>query len=181
MDTESRVDPQLAEAISRLRDTQPGADLWPAIAGKLTPRHPRGVLLIRWPVAIAAGLVIAAATAAGTALVLRQDAESRAPTNTADVSAPASIVTASFAPDDAALARAIGDLERAVRSSIGRLNPDARRSVNESLTALDAAIAQAAARESAAPSDPTAARYLTSTLRKKLQLLRTVSQLAQQS
>jgi hypothetical protein len=180
MDTESDFDPQLAAAISRLRDTQPGADLWPAIAGQLAPRRPHGVLLIRWPVAIAAGLVIVAATAAGTALVLRHGAE--APTaTTADASPPVSGVSASFAPGDAALARAIDDLERAVRSTIGHLDPDARRSVNEGLSALDAAIAQAAARESAAPTDPTAARYLTSTLRKKLQLLRTVSQLAQQS
>ena len=61
------------------------------------------------------------------------------------------------------------------------LDTDARTSVNQGLNALDAAIAQAAARQTAAPGDAGAARYLTSTLRKKLQLLRTVSQLTEQS
>ena len=91
------------------------------------------------------------------------------------------MITASFAPGDAALARAVDDLETAVRGSLDHLEPAARASVRRSLATLDSAIAQAAARQNASPGDPGAARYLTSTLRKKLQLLRTVSQLAQQS
>ena len=140
------------------------------------------MLLIRWPTALAAGLVIAMATAASTAIVLHHASAADSTVAAAPSAGPISaIVTASFAPGDAALARAIDDLEQAVRASLSHLDPDARRSVHQSLGALDAAIAQAAARQSAAPGDPGAARYLTSTLRKKLQLLRTVSQLMQQS
>jgi hypothetical protein len=68
-----------------------------------------------------------------------------------------------------------------VRGSLSRLDPEARSSVVKSLTALDDAIAQAATRQIAAPDDPGVARYLSSTLRKKLDLLRTVNQLTQQS
>jgi hypothetical protein len=182
MDTEPQLDPRLAEAVARLRDTQPVDDLWPGISRKLTPRHPRGMLLIRWPTALAAGLVIAAATAASTAILLHRPAGTDS-TTVATVSAAqtSAMVTASFAPGDAALAHAIDDLERAVRASMSHLDADARSSVDQGLNALDAAIAQAAARQTAAPGDPGAARYLTSTLRKKLQLLRTVSQLTQES
>jgi hypothetical protein len=182
MDTEPQPDARLAEAVARLRDTQPPDDLWPGISRKLTPRHPRGILLIRWPVALAAGLVIAAATATSTAILLHRTPAVDSTTVAAAPGAQTSaIVTASFAPGDAALAHAINDLELAVRASMGHLDADARNSVNQGLNALDAAIAQAAARQSAAPGDPGAARYLTSTLRKKLQLLRTVSQLTEQS
>jgi hypothetical protein len=182
MDIESRVDPELAEAIARLRDTQPAEDLWPTISRKLAPRHPRGMLLIRWPTALAASVAIVAATAASTAILLhRATGEDSTAMVAASAAASSAIVTASFAPGDAALAHAINDLEVAVRASMSHLDPDARSSVDQGLDALDAAIAQAAARQTAAPGDPGAARYLTSTLRKKLQLLRTVSQLTQQS
>ena len=182
MDADLPPDPLLTDAIGRLRDTGPAADLWPGIASQLAPRRPRGTLLLRWPVALAAGLVLVVATSAGTALVLRHSRNEPATADAAQAGvATAAMVTASFAPGDAALARAIDDLERVVRSSVDRLDPAARLSVHQSLVALDAAIAQAAARQTAAPGDPAAGRYLTSTLRKKLQLLRTVSELAQQS
>lgn len=182
MDTDSTLEPGLADAVGRLRDQPPAEDLWPGIARQLKPRHPRGTLLIRWPTALAAGLLIALATSASTAVLLHRGAV----TDTASVSTAQGpsdnvTITASFAPGDAALARAIDDLELAVRASMDRLDPVARSTVHQSLLALDAAIAQAAARQSAAPGDPGAARYLTSTLRKKLQLLRTVSQIAQPS
>lgn len=177
-------DPSLADEIGSLRDTPPANDLWPAIARQLEPRQPRGTLLIRWPVAIAAGLVLAVATSAGTLIALRVTRGPVAPATTTTVAttpvAPAgsgTAVAASFAPADSALASAIDDLERAVRSNLVHVDPEARNSINQSLTLLDHAIAQAAARQSAAPDDPRVASYLTSTLRKKLQLLRTVSEL----
>ncbi|HEY4100722.1 MAG TPA: hypothetical protein VGM20_07575 [Gemmatimonadales bacterium] len=177
-------DPGLADEIASLRNAPPSTDLWPGIARQLEPRQPRGTLLIRWPVAIAAGLVLAVATSAGTLIALRLTRSPAAPAATTTVAAaptaPAGTspaVAASFAPADSALAGAINDLERAVRSNLSHVDPEARNSINQSLTLLDQAIAQAAARQSAAPNDPRVASYLTSTLRKKLQLLRTVSEL----
>ncbi|MGH7593014.1 MAG: hypothetical protein ACRELE_04075, partial [Gemmatimonadales bacterium] len=130
MDTEPPMDPSLAEAIARLRDTQPAGDLWPGIAWELAPRRPRGSLLIRWPTALAAGVAIVVATSAGTAIVLHRV---RDPSSTAtaipSTGSNAVTIAATFGPGDAALAHAIDDLEQAVRASISHLDPDARASV----------------------------------------------------
>lgn len=179
-------DPHLSDAIAGLRDAPPDRDLWPQIARQLEPHHPRGTLLIRWPTALAAGLAIALATAAGTAVVLRHGA-ARADSAAAPLAAAATpatrpaagTVAATFAPGDAALASAVDQLEQAVRASLGQLDPEARAAVTKTLGMLDEAIAQATERQLAAPNDPHAAKFLTSTLRKKLQLLRTVSELTQ--
>ncbi|HEY3935358.1 MAG TPA: hypothetical protein VGL65_12160 [Gemmatimonadales bacterium] len=177
-------DPHLADAIASLKDTPPSTDLWPGIARQLEPRPSRGMIQLRWPVAIAAGLVIAIATSAGTAIALHlirgaptSPAGTTVAANPASGKVPSATIAASFAPADSALASAIDDLERAVRANLDHLDPEARTSVNQSLSLLDQAIAQAAARQNAAPDDPRVANYLTSTLRKKLQLLRTVSEL----
>lgn len=177
MATDDPLDPALGEAISRLRDTQPGHDLWPNIARQLEPRVPRGTVMMRWPTALAAGLAIVLATSAVTTVLLRRG-HATDPVALA-TSAPLSTIAASYAPGDAALARAVGDLEKAVRATLPQLDAEARAAVDKSLTMLDAAIAQAAERQMAAPNDPHAAKYLTTTLRKKLQLLRTVTELTQ--
>lgn len=180
MAIDDSLDPMLTEAISCLRDTHPGQDLWPHIARQLEPRRPRGTLMIRWPTALAAGLTIAIATSASTALLLRHTSAADSAAATTAVARPdRATLAASFAPGDAALVRAVADLERAVRGALGQLDPEARNAVKQTLAMLDQAIAQAAERQTAAPDDPRAARYLTSTLRKKLQLLRTVSELTQ--
>jgi hypothetical protein len=180
MDADDPLDNVLGEAIGRLRDAHPDRDLWPGIARQLEPRRLRGTLMMRWPAALAAGLAIAVATSAGTAVLIRRHAPADSGATTA-AAAPAALpsISASFAPGDAALAHAVNDLEKAVRGSLDQLDPEARSHVDRTLTMLDAAIAQAAERQIAAPDDPRAAKYLTSTLRKKLQLLRTVSELTQ--
>jgi hypothetical protein len=180
MATEQDRDPALAEAIAQLRDTQPEVDLWPGIARQL-PRHPRGTVILHWPMALAAGLAIVIVSAAGTAVVLHRTTVA-APA-VAAIANPdhAAVVPASYSPDDAALARAVNDVEQLVRASYPEMNPSARNSVQQSLAALDQAIAQASQRERAAPDDPRAAKYLTGALRKKLQVLRTVHTLTQRS
>ncbi len=173
-------DPVLTDAIARLRDVHPDRDLWPHIARQLEPRRVRGALLVRWPTALAAGLVLVAATSAGTlALVRRQAAPDSAIAAVSAATPKPSTLATSMAPGDAALLKAVDDMERAVKGSLDQLDPEARTTVTKTLAMLDQAIAQATARQSAAPDDPRAAKFLTSTLRKKLQLLRTVSELTQ--
>lgn len=184
MDTDPQLDPRLAEAVSRLRDSEPLVDLWPGIARQIEPRSKRETPTIRWPTALAAGVVLAIATSGATAFLLRRTGYQPAPVPSVargpSADSNAAAIPASYASGDAALAKAVDDLERAVKTSMIHLDPEAQASVNKSLAALDQAIAQAAARQSAAPDDPRAAKYLTTTLRKKLQLLRTVSELTQQ-
>ena len=173
---DNELDPKLGDAIKRLRDTHPDRDLWPQIARQLEPRHPRGTVLMRWPTALAAGLALIAVSAAGTSVLLHRQTRGEK----AISGIMASTLPATMNPNDAALARAVSDLEKAVKGSLDQLDPEARATVTKTLTMLDDAIAQAAARQTAAPDDPRAARFLTNTLKKKLQLLRTVSGLTQQ-
>jgi hypothetical protein len=183
MATEPDRDPLIDAAIERLRDSAPQHDLWPAISSQLAPRQGYGTFVVRWPIALAAGLAIVAMSSAATMAFLRYrtvPAPAAAQIATVARSTDAAI-PASYSPDDAALARAVADVERLVRSSLDRLDPAARLSVQQSLDALDRAIAQAAQREQAAPDDPRAAHYLTSALRKKLQVLRTVHDLTPRS
>ncbi|MDX2262114.1 MAG: hypothetical protein SFU84_10510 [Gemmatimonadales bacterium] len=170
------IDPRLAEAIATLRDTPPSDDLWPEIAPRLAPRHPAGTLLLRWPTAIAAGLVIATASIGGTLLLLRGDAVTPAPSATqASLATPANAVAAAHTPADQALQRAIGELEGRLALAEGSFDATTRDGIRASLDALDRAIADAAARQRATPDDARSAHYLTSALQKKLEVLRTLT------
>lgn len=166
------LDPILAEAVDSLRDRQPARDLWPEIAPRLSPRRPKGSVLLRWPTALAAGIAIAVLSAGGTTMLLRRHA-----TVPAGAAAATSVVPVAWSSADSTLERAITDLERSLRATMGQLDEPARAGINRSLAVLDQAIADAAARRAATPDDPRAGRYLTSTLRKKLDVLRTVSTL----
>lgn len=171
------LDPRLMEAIATLRDTPPVEDLWPEIAPQLTPRHPAGMLLLRWPTAIAAGLVIASASIGGTMLLLR--ARAVVPTATTTVQQalvlPASDVAAAHTPADQALQQAIGQLEARLAGTEQGLDAKTREGIRASLAALDQVIADAATLQRATPDDPRRAQYLTSALQKKLDVLRTVT------
>ncbi len=174
------LDPALAQAVAALRNAPPPADLWPGIAQRLRPRRPRGTVVMAWPVALAAGLVLAA-LGAGGALLWRRAAVPAPIASTQRLAAtqprgPRSM-DAAYSAADTTLLAAIGDLEQAVRAAMAQLSPQAQAGVARSLTAVDGAIAQARAERRAAPADPEAARYLTAMLRKKLDVLQTISRL----
>ncbi len=164
------LDPQLAAAIAQLRDRAPEHDLWPAIAPRLVTRRPKGTLLLRWPTALAAGIAIALLSAAGTMLMIRREGAIRP-------SEPATITSVAFTAADSSLEQAILGLERSVRASMTQLDAPARVGIARGLAALDNAIATAAAQCLATPGDPQAEHDLTSSLRKKLSVLRSVSAL----
>ncbi|MES2306685.1 MAG: hypothetical protein V4558_14335 [Gemmatimonadota bacterium] len=176
MATESdELDPRLADAVRGLRDTPPAADLWPEIAPRLQPRVP-GTVRLRWPTALAAGLAIAVASVGGTVAVLRR-AEPPAPLVTLPKNTGLPVISIA-SPADTTLESAIKQLEVTLLSLQDKLDPASRASLDRSLSVLDKAIGDAAAQRQAEPNDPRAARYLTATLRKKLDVLRTVTVLA---
>lgn len=176
-DMDDPIDPRLADALGRLRDTPPAADLWPEIAPRLVRRLPRGSVLLRWPTAIAAGLLIAVASGAGTALLLDRGNVTPPAADVASGTLPAtSVVTVAETSADAALQRAIQDLEGVFDHAAASLAPETRAGIRESLTALDRAINDAAAQQRAIPTDPRLARYLTSVLQRKLEVLQQVTQ-----
>ena len=171
------TDARLAEAIGQLRDSAPEHDLWPDIAPRLRPRAVPGTLRLRWPTALAAGLAIAVASVGGTMAVLHRGAPPvTSVTLPRDTGLP--VIAASASPADTTLLSAIVQVEGTLRSLQEKLDPAARASLARSLEALDQAITEAAARQRSQPGDPRAARYLTATLRKKLDVLRNVAVLA---
>jgi hypothetical protein len=171
------LDPKLAEAIKGLHDTPPATDLWPAIAPKLQPRRVAGTVRLRWPTALAAGLAIAVASVGGTVAVLKRSTGPDPVIVVPPTGVPV-VPIAMASPADTTLESAIVQLEATLQSLQDKLDPASRESLNRSLRVLDKAIADASAQRSAEPDDPRAARYLTATLRKKLDVLRTVTVLA---
>lgn len=172
------LDPRLAAAIRDLRDAPPDHDLWPDIAPRLRPRAVPGTVRLRWPTALAAGLAIAVASVGGTMALLRRSAPPvtsvELPRDTGLPVIPASVAS----PADTSLLSAIVQVEGTLRGLQGKLDPASQASLARSLEVLDQAIADAAAQRRAEPADPRAARYLTGTLRKKLEVLRNVAVLA---
>ena len=173
------LDPRLREAIASLTDREPEVDLWPGIARQITPRRP-GTLQLRWPVAAAAALALVA----GSAVVTRQLTEAPAPTAPVAsrvVGDGGTVLPAGFDRATTTLDAAISQLEDAFAGVAPTLDQETRSAILASITALDAAIADARARAGAAPDDIDAARYLTRAMQRKLRVLQTVATLTRAS
>ncbi len=169
-----------------LPDSPPSADLWPGIATRLTPA--RGItpwwrrisearLSFTVPQAAAAGLVLVLVSAALSWLA-------RTPARPIQTSAgPASTVTgpiprpASFA--DQSYDRAIADLRKALDDRRNSLDPRTYAAIERSLANVDRAIAEARQALDADPGNVYLNSHLAATRRRKLELLRTASALAQ--
>jgi hypothetical protein len=175
-DRDDPMDPQLANAIRGLRDTPPSEDLWPEIVPRLVQRVPRGSVLLRWPTAIAAGLLIALTSVSGTALLLNRRAVVVRGDDPVTTAIPSPVIAAANTPADAALQRAIQDLEGVFDRTAPGLPETAQAEIRASLSALDQAIEDAATQQRARPSDPRLARYLTSVLQRKYEVLQLVTQ-----
>jgi hypothetical protein len=170
-------DPRLADALRGLRDREPANDLWPGIASHIS-RRPTRVLEIRWPVAIAAALVLFTGGAAVSRLTAPT---STVPTMTAAGQGdeePSMMLPAGFDRAEATLAEAIDQLEAAYHAAAPTLEADVRDAIGRSLATLDTAIVDARSRAGSAPSDVDAARYLTRTMQRKLSVLRTATTMA---
>lgn len=174
-------DPVLQAAITELRDRGPDRDLWPEIAGRLKPHTRPGVLQLRWPTAIAASLAMMTAAGALTFWAVRADRPAAEPVLAAETglvmppTGPMPVLPVGVGGEaETALVTAIDDLSTALEAAAPQLDAETRAAVTTSLVALDRAIAEAVRRAEAAPDDPRAAQYLTSTLSRKHEVLRTV-------
>jgi hypothetical protein len=172
-------DPFLGELIDRLEDRPPAGDLWPGISRRITAPT-RGVLQIRWPMAAASALVLLAGGAVLHSVMTPPPSIEMAPSGdsaTPIASPEVLILPAGFDRAELTLAEAIDELERVYRAEAGQLDPDLRKVLGDALTSLDAAIADARARAGHHPDDVDAARYLTRTMQRKLDVLRTATSL----
>lgn len=183
MDTEQdRPDPKLASLIGGLVDRGPERDLWPGVSARLRPRH-RGTLVMRWPTALAAGLALVAGS---TALTLLVQGRSTPPMVGVAVTPPgsapmAAILPAGFAEATGTLQQAIDELEQTLAATTESLDPTTRSRIRDAIVSLDDAIDDARQRAIGAPTDLGAARYLTRTMQRKLDVLQSVATLTQRS
>lgn len=180
-DRNAELDPRLQSAITALEDREPETDLWPGIARRIAPRRPR-MLELRWPVAAAAALALVAGSAAVTTLLVRDGAPA-APLVASGTSSPDGtlpVLPAGYDEAAQSIGVAIERLEQAYAAAAPSLPADVREEIAASLAALDQAIAEARTRAGAAPEDLGAARYLTRTMQRKLDMLETAATMASQ-
>lgn len=173
-------DPRLAEAIRGLRDREPERDLWPNIASQIGRNGPR-VLQIRWPIAAAAALTLLAGGAALSRLTLPGSAPETTSLAATPDPEPTLVLPVGFDRAEASLTDAIDQLEAAYQAAAPTLDPEVRTAIAQSLASLDTAIVDARSRAGSAPTDVDAARYLTRTMQRKLNVLRTAATMATRS
>jgi hypothetical protein len=186
----SAADPALASEVAAHRRTieslrelpreiEPGRDLYPGIAARLTPARRRA----GWTVALAAALMLAA----GLALLVRLQ---RSPTSGAGQTVPAIQTQAPRLPGDTAIARsayrdtdrALADIRRELRRTIDarqdELPPETRQLVFENLRVIDQAIADIEEALAAQPGDDQLARTYIAYREREIDLLRQVNRMA---
>lgn len=175
-----RPDPRLAGLIDGLVDRAPASDLWPGISARLTP-HRRGIVVMRWPTALAAGLALVTGSVGLTLLMQARPVASRPLPDHPAPTGPEAVLPAGFVQATGTLQRAIDDLEQTLATTTQALDPTTRDRVREAIATLDAAIDDARQRAMGAPTDLGAARYLTRAMQRKLDVLQSVATLTHRS
>jgi hypothetical protein len=173
-------DPRLAEAIGELQDREPVRDLWPGISRRIE-RRPPGTLELRWTVAAAAALTLLIGGAALSRLIVPVSEPAATPVATAPPQEASMVLPAGFSSAEASLTAAIDQLEQAYLAAAPTLDPEVRLAISNSLASLDTAIVDARSRAGSAPTDVDAARYLTRTMQRKLNVLRTATNMVSRS
>ena len=142
-------DPILAKAAELPKEIAPANDLWPGIAARLG-ESPRSVRSFGWPMALAAGLLVAAVSALLTWGIVRQPEAPAQVANTGVVDS--AIVPVNYGTNSALSAAEIAARDALLvqfRQRLGELSPQTRAAVVSNLaiiqkaaTEIDAALAQ---------------------------------------
>ena len=160
----------------------PEADLWPGVAWRMKSR--RGVSL-SWMQALAAGLALVALSSGAVWMAMRGGRTDAPPVAAADpvdrgpaAGTPTGPVTvADFG--EAAYESAVNDLRKALEAGRNRLDPQTIQVLERNLASIDQAIEQARQALAADPANVSLNSYLAGVRRRKLDLLRTASDLTQ--
>jgi hypothetical protein len=180
------ADDILAQAIGQSRDELPSRDLWPGISARIDaqPATPARRIAFTLPqLAMAATLLLAVGSGL-TWMVTRPPA---VPAGSAEPVIQAygvpedetdgKIVQANFA--DAQFNAAVDDLEKILREERDRLDPRTVLIIERNLKAIDAAINEARMALNQDPANPYLNSHLADARRRKLDLLRQATTLAQ--
>ena len=174
----------------------PERDLWVGITANQTNQpnianienhRPRRTLSLSWPQAIAASIALVAVSSGAVWMAMRDRPTTETPVVASDtpdrgpepgaVAAPVSLPN--FA--DEAYDGAVRDLRAALDAGRNRLDAQTIQVLEKNLAAIDQAIEQARRALEADPANVPLSSYLASVRRRKLDLLRTASDLAQPS
>ncbi|MEO7456893.1 MAG: hypothetical protein ABIY52_11575 [Gemmatimonadaceae bacterium] len=164
------------------RDIAPPADLWADIRAGLEPRDavalPRTGMAFRTRQLIAAGLVVAVASSAITALALRnrgatQQAAEAAPSRPAAPELPVVLANAEHG-----YTRSVDALQRTLDERRDSLAPSTVATVERSLRVADSAIAEARAALTQDPANRALAALFASNYERKIDLMRRATELA---
>jgi hypothetical protein len=157
---EDELLPEELVAAYRSDPRQDAMDLaagWASLNKRLPSRRSPGLVL---------GVAGAFAIAAMALLIVRLTPSASGPKPTTSAQAPA------VAGPPAGYLDAVSDLETIVREGRGRLRPASAAAIEQSLAAIDRAIADAAAAVSADPGNEYAAEWLATVRHRKLRALR---------
>ena len=181
-----KQDDILKQAIGEWRDELPSRDLWAGISKRIDAQPATTVRRVAFTLpqlAMAASLLIAVASGL-TWMVARPQTESTASNGPViqaygvpEEETSGQIVQANFA--DAQFNAAVSDLEQILRDERGRLDPRTVLIIERNLKAIDAAINEARMALNDDPANPYLNSHLADARRRKLDLLRTATTLAQ--
>jgi hypothetical protein len=165
-------------------EAMPERDLWPQVAWRMQAR--RASISLSWPQALAAGVALMAVSSGAVWMAMRTAPEPRPPAAAAggprdtgpDPSAGAVPVSLpNFA--DEAYDNAVRDLRNTLEEGRNRLDPQTIQVLEKNLAAIDQAIDQARKALEADPANVSLSSYLASVRKRKLDMLRTASELMQ--
>lgn len=189
----SRALDELRAVVERARTlapTEPSADLWKAVADRIASQDasPAGTFGTRrrfsftWPELIAASLLLVLVSGWAALRMNRPapgsaDLQVRQTVSNPDVQVSPEIVPASF--DDTEYDAAVADLQRALQSGRGQLDPATVKIVEQNLAIIDQAVDDARRALAQDPANADLSGYLQETKRRKLDLLRHAAALAE--
>jgi hypothetical protein len=169
-------DPLLAKAAGLPKDVAPARDLWPGIAARLgEPEAASRRPAVRWPLALAAGFLVASVSALLTWTLLREPAPTT-PTIAGPV-APAEIVPVNYGPNSglsAAELRARDLLVADFRTKFATLKPETREAILKNLAIMQTAADEIDAALAKDPASGMLKGLLVGTYKRELQLYSTV-------
>ena len=168
-------DPLLAKAAELPKDIAPARDLWPGIAARLGEAEKPAVRPFRWPLALAAGVLVAAVSALFTWTVTRAP-EAVAPTPVV-ATAPTEVVPVKYGPNSGLSAKDFGARDELLRQFRGRfadLRPETRAAIVKNLEIMQKAANDIDAALAKDPASGMLKGMLVGTYKQELQLYSTV-------
>jgi hypothetical protein len=172
----------IVERARTLAPAEPSADLWEAVADRIVTESERPVgtpgtrrrFSFTWPELIAASILLVLVSGWAALRLNRPgssaDLQVRQPGRAADLQAGPDVVPANF--DDTEYDAAVADLQRALQSGRGQLDPATVKIVQENLAIIDQAVDDARRALARDPGNADLSGYLQETRRRKLDLLR---------